>query len=209
MRHAHVLLGALLLAATALTSCNETKTAQDGTGSSSSNPVASLNLPSGTSIDIALGTGLTSETATVGSGWSGSVSNAVMVDDKNVIPAGSAVSGTVSAVTPARKGDRAMLDLVLTSVTVNGRSTRVHGTTESVIAGSTRARNLGAIGAATVAGAVVGHAVGGSRKGTVVGGLVGAGAATAAVSQSKGWQVVLKAGTPITFTTNEAVAVRS
>jgi len=28
------------------------------------------------------------------------------------------------------------------------------------------------------------------------------------VSQTKGWQVVLKEGTPLTFTTNEAVAVR-
>ena len=38
--------------------------------------------------------------------------------------------------------------------------------------------------------------------------LVGAGTATAVVSQTKGWQVVLKEGTPLTFTTNEAVAMR-
>jgi hypothetical protein len=38
---------------------------------------------------------------------------------------------------------------------------------------------------------------------------VGGGAATGVVSQSKGWQVLLKQGTPLTFTTSEAVAVRS
>jgi len=60
----------------------------------------------------------------------------------------------------------------------------------------------------TAAGAVVGHQIGGSDKGTVIGAIVGAGAATGVVSQTKGWQVVLKQGTPLTFTTSEAVAVR-
>jgi hypothetical protein len=50
---------------------------------------------------------------------------------------------------------------------------------------------------------------GGAGKGTVVGAVVGGGAATGVVSQSKGWQVLLKQGTPLTFTTSEAVAVRS
>jgi hypothetical protein len=37
---------------------------------------------------------------------------------------------------------------------------------------------------------------------------VGGGAATGVVSQTKGWQVVLKSGTPLTFTTSQALAVR-
>lgn len=215
MRHAPFTLVFAMIAATVLSGCNETKVAQDGTGgtsggtsSSPSNRAAALFLPSGTSIDVALSTKLTSETASVGDAWTGSTRNAVMVDGRTVVPAGSTVHGTVTSVTPARKGDRAMLDLAMTSVSVGGDSHRVHGTMESVIAGSTRARNLGAIGAATVAGAVVGQQVGGSTKGTVVGGVIGGAAATAAVSQSKGWQVVLKQGTPLTFTTNESVAVR-
>ncbi len=101
-----------------------------------------------------------------------------------------------------------MLDLGLTSITVDGHEYRVQGTMEPVTAGSTRARNLGAIGAATAAGALVGNAVSGSTKGTVVGAVVGGGAATGVVSQTKGWQVVLKDGTPLTFTTHESVAVR-
>jgi hypothetical protein len=131
-----------------------------------------------------------------------------MLDGQTLAPAGSVVSGTVTGVKPARKGDRAMLDLGLTSFTVGDRNYRVHGITEAVIAGSPRARNLGAIGAATAVGAVVGHAIGGTGKGTIIGAVVGGGAATGAVSQTRGWQVVLKQGTPITFTTSEAVAVR-
>jgi hypothetical protein len=101
-----------------------------------------------------------------------------------------------------------MLDLALTSVNVGNHRYAVRGNTEAIIAGSPRARNLGAIGAATVAGAVIGHAIGGSDKGTIIGGLIGGGAATGVVAETKGWQVVLKSGTPLTFTTSEAVAVR-
>ena len=164
---------------------------------------AHVTVPSGSSLEVTLGTRLSSETASVGDAWTGSV-----VNGPDGVPAGSGVSGTVRAVRPARKGDRAMLDLRLTSITVDGRSYPMHGTTEAVVAGSPRARNLGAIGAATAAGAIVGHAVGGSGKGTLIGALVGGGAATGVVSGTKGWQVVLKSGTALTFTTSQAVAVR-
>lgn len=213
MRHATFIACVALIAATALWGCrNEQQVAQNGTNSkpsqASSPHVAELTLPSGTLVEVTLATPLTSETASVGSAWNGTISNALVLDGHNVIPAGSPVSGTVVSVKPAHKGDRAMLDLGLTSISVGDRSYHVHGSTEAIIAGSTRARNLGAIGAATVAGAVVGHQVGGSDKGTIVGGLIGAGAATGVVSQTRGWQVVLKEGTPLTFTTTEAVAVR-
>lgn len=213
MRHSHFIFSVALVAAAVLSGCrNGEQAAQNGTSKASSqtsaNRVADLTLPSGTSIDVALSTTLSSESASVGDAWSGTVRNGSVLDGRNVIPAGSSVAGTVTSVKPARKGDRATLDLGLTSISVGDRTYRIHGTMESVIAGSTRARNLGAIGAATVAGAVVGHAVGGSNKGTVIGGLIGGAAATGAVSQTKGWQVVLKPGTALTFTTNEAVAVR-
>jgi hypothetical protein len=215
MRHAQFISAIALVAATVLSGCNEKQVAENGTNpngtntsGTSVNHVASLRMPSGSSIDITLATPLTSETASVGSVWSGTVRNALVVDGKTVVPAGSSVAGTVTSVKPARKGDRAMLDLGLTSISVDGHSYRVGGTTEAIIAGSTRARNLGAIGAATVAGAVIGHQVGKSDKGTVIGGLIGGGAATGVVSQTKGYQVVLKEGTQLTFTTNEAVAMR-
>lgn len=212
MRYSHVLITVAALAAAAvLASCNEQQTtAQNGTGGTSgtSSNYQYQSLPSGSSIDISLATALTSETANVGDAWSGTLRNTTAIDGRRSIAAGSQVSGVVSAVTPARKGDRAMLDLALTSISIDGRSYRIQGGMESVVAGSTRARNLGAIGAATVAGAIVGHQIGGSDKGTIIGGLVGGAAATGVVSQTRGWQVVLKSGTPLTFTTTQALAVR-
>jgi hypothetical protein len=212
MRHASFVFSVALVGAAVLSGCrSEQQVAQDNTNHmSSATPtrVAHLTLPSGTSIDITLGTSLTSETARVGNAWIGTVQNASVVNGRNLIPAGSPVAGTVTGVTAAHKGNRAMLDLGLTSITVGDHRYRVEGSTEAVIAGSPRARNLGAIAAGTAAGALVGRAVSGSNRGTIVGGLIGGGAATGVVSQTRGWQVVLKEGTPLTFTTHEAVAVR-
>jgi hypothetical protein len=213
MRHAPFISSVALVAATVLSGCRtEQQVAQNGTNNTSggmaTKHVAELTLPSGTSIDVTLATPLTSETASVGDAWTGSIRSASVLDGRTVVPAGSVANGTVTSVKPARKGDRAMLDLGLTSISVDGRRYRVHGTTEAIVAGSTRARNLGAIAGGAAAGALVGKAVGGSNKGTIIGAVVGGGAATGVVSQTKGWQVVIKEGTPLTFTTNEAVAVR-
>lgn len=199
MRRTLFIFSLALVAAAGLSGCNEDQVAQSGTGSN----VNTLNVPSGTSIDVTLATALSSETASPGSAWSGTV-----VNGREGIPAGSSVSGTVVAVKPAVKGDRAMLDLGMTSITVAGHRYAVHGSTEAIIAGSTRARNLGAIAGSAAAGALIGQAVSGSTKGTVIGAVVGGGAATGVVAASDGYQVVLKSGTPLTFTTSEAVAVR-
>jgi hypothetical protein len=211
MSRSHWIKSLTLIAAVAVLGCRSDQQASQTTGGSGDAAyarVADINLPSGTSIDVTLGTSLSSETASAGDAWTGVVTNSVTVDGTTLAPAGSVAGGTVIGVRPAHRGDRAMLDLGLTSFTVGDRNYRVHGSTEAIIAGSPRARNLGAIGAATAAGAVVGHAISGTGKGTIIGAIVGGGAATGVVSQTKGWQVVLKQGTLLTFTTSEAVAVR-
>jgi len=208
MRHTTFVLSAALVAATLLSGCNEQQAAAKNGTSQAAPKSAERTVPAGTTIDVTLDTRITSETAGVGDAWNGTTRSASIVDGHTVIPAGSPVVGTVAAVTPAKKGDREMLDLTLASVNVDGHNYHLRGSTEAVIAGSTRARNLGAIAGGTAAGAVVGQAVGGSTKSTVIGAVIGGAAATGVVSQTKGYQVVLKQGTPLTFTTGAPVAVR-
>jgi hypothetical protein len=181
-----------------------------GAHHTSSAPAAAptRTIPSGTPISVSVQTGMSSENANVGDSWTGTVRQSVVVDGRTLIPAGSSVTGTVSSVRSAHKGDRAMLDLALSRVDVDGRTYHVHGGTEAIEAGSTRARNLGAVAAGAGAGALIGKAVGGGGKGALIGGLIGAGAATGAVAASKGYEVVLKPGTTIDFTTSGPVAVR-
>jgi hypothetical protein len=154
-------------------------------------------VPEGTPLQIRLTSGISSETARAGDEWTGVVVNAVTVRGKEVVPAGSSVHGLVTSSLQARRGSRAMLDLDVQSVSLDGKDVGVHAVTEPVIAGSPRARNLGAIAGGVAAGALIGNAVGGDAA---VGGLLGGAAAGALVAASKGYQVVLKPGTVMNFT---------
>jgi hypothetical protein len=167
-----------------------------------------IMMAAGTPVKIDITAAITSETAQPGDRWAGTVKDNVIVGDRVLIPAGSTVNGVVHGVTPAKKGARAMLLLGISSVNVNGRDIAVSGSTDSIIAGSTRARNLGAIGGGAVAGAIIGRAVGGSGKGGLIGGLIGGAATGAVVASSKGYQVAIKPGTEITFKTDEPVKFR-
>lgn len=204
MRHSRWISCFALAAAVGLSGCKEDGQAVATTGSGSTeSQVASTRIPTGTSIDVTVNTSLSSKTASIGDSWNGSVTSS-----SNGLPAGSAVSGTVTGAKAAQRGDRAMLDLGLSSITVSGHEYTVHGSTEAIIAGSTRARNLGAIAGSAAGGALIGKVVTGTTKGAVIGGIIGGGVATGVVAKSDGYQVVLKPGTVLTFTTSEVVAVR-
>lgn len=191
-----------LLAAVALLGCRNDGQEVAGNGTAGSQ-VASLTIPSGTSIGVTLNTSLSSKSANVGDAWSGTVNAG-----PDGIPTGSVVNGKITGATAAQKGNRAMLDLGVTSITVGGQQYPVHASTEAIIAGSPRARNLGAIAGSAVAGALIGKAVSGTTKGAVIGGVVGGGVATGVVAESDGYQVVLNPGTALTFTTSEVIAVK-
>jgi hypothetical protein len=180
---------------------------------SSGGPFAGLfsrgtEVPAGTVIKVRLGSKLTSETASAGDEWTGVVTRSIVIDGKTLIPAGSTARGVVAGAREAKRGTRAMLDLALRSVTANGRKYAVIGAAGEVVAGSPRARNVGAIAGGAAAGALIGKAVGGDGKDAAIGGLVGGAAATAVVAKSKGYQVVLEPGTVMSFTTRDPVRVR-
>jgi hypothetical protein len=158
----------------------------------------SATVAAGTGVKITMGTALTSETASVGQEWIGQVAEAVTVGAMAPFPAGSVVHGVVSAVKPATKGDRALLVLRVTSIESNGKTHAISATADSLIAGSTRSRNVGAVAGGAAAGALVGSAVGGG-KGALIGGLLGGAAATGAVASSKGFQATVKEGAEMTF----------
>jgi hypothetical protein len=171
-----------------------------------SNP--GVTVPAGTAIQISVDAQITSETAQVGDAWEGKVTAPVVLGTAAPIPAGSVVKGVVKAVKPAQKGDRAMLQLAITSVDVDGKSHSLSASGEEMVAGSTRTRNVGTVAGGAAAGALIGKAVGGSNKGALIGGLIGGAAATGAVAGTKGYQVVVKEGAAMTFTVDQAVTMK-
>lgn len=172
-----------------------------------SNP--GVTLPSGTAINLSVSSEISSENVQPGDAWTGVTTAPVVIGNASPIPAGATVHGVVAGAKGAEKGDRAFLYLTVSSIEIDGRSVAIAASTDSIIAGSTRARNLGAIAGGAAAGALIGKAVGGSGKGALIGGLIGGAAATAGVAASKGYQVVLKEGTELTFHTTREVTIKS
>ncbi|MEQ1833390.1 MAG: hypothetical protein ABL977_10080 [Candidatus Eisenbacteria bacterium] len=156
-------------------------------------------LAQGTGLKISVGAALSSETATIGQEWQGTINEAVTVGNLAPFPAGSIVHGVVDGVKPAQKGDRAVLVLRVTSIEANGKTHSLSATADSIVAGSTRTRNVGAVAGGAAAGALIGKAVGGSGKGALIGGLIGGAAATGAVASSKGYQATVKEGAELVF----------
>jgi hypothetical protein len=159
----------------------------------------SVMVPGGTELKIAIETAINSETAKAGDSWSGTISDAVTIGSAAPFPAGSTVSGVVEAAQGAAKGDRAFLVLRVTSIQSNGTSHAIDAGADSLIAGSTRKRNVGAVAGGAAVGALLGKAIGGSTKGAVIGGILGGAAATGAVAGSKGFQVDVPQGKALVF----------
>ena len=186
----------------------EHKSSRSSSTSSSapaSNP--GVTVPAGTAVNVTIDVKLSSETAHPGDAWTGVVKDPVVIGTTAPIPSGATVNGVIEAVKPAERGDRALLLLAIQSVTVNGRTHNFSATSDSMVAGSTRARNVGAVAGGAAAGALIGHAIGGG-KGALIGGLLGAGAATGGVAKSKGYQVTVDEGSAVVFHVTREVAIR-
>ncbi len=164
-------------------------------------------LSAGSTIQVAIGSTISSKTARSGDAWYGTVAENVVGTNGRVIAAGSQVTGVVTAAVPAQRGSRAMLDLAVRSIQVNGRNEAVTANAGEIVAGSTRARNLGVIAGGAAAGAIVGNNVG-DHNHTALGALIGGVTAAGVVSKTSGYQVELKGGTVMSFTVSESVTMR-
>jgi hypothetical protein len=197
-----LLVGALWL----LSGCKESKTAASDAAHEDAASSTRL-VQSGTRIAVTLGSDISSETASAGDAWHGTVAENVSLQDGESIPPGSEVEGVVAAVTAARRGSRAMLELHVRNIRVNGRNEAIGASAAPVIAGSTRKRNVGAVAGGALVGALIGKSVGDGRN-AAVGGLVGGAATAGVVAGTKGYQVVLSNGTVMRFTVSRTVAMR-
>jgi len=168
-----------------------------------------ISIPAGTKANVTVNTTMSTENTSVGEQWTGQMKDPIVVNGKVVVPVGATVSGRVTEAVPAKSGTRATLRLAASSVDVNGHVYAISGDSKPIVAGSPRARNIGAIAGSAAAGAIIGHAVGRSGTGTIVGGILGGAAAGAAVAKSKGYQVDLKSGTAVDFTFGEGEVASS
>ncbi len=164
------------------------------------------SVPAGTTVQVTLDSKLSTDDVHSGDAWNGHVSQDVYANGDLVIPAGTPVSGVVTSVRQGTHTTKPSISLGLRRATVNGRSRTLYAETPAIVAGSNRARKLGAIALGTAGGAVVGGVVGG-KKGAVIGGLLGGGG-TYGLTRHAFRTMQLKPGTELTFTTSSHLAYR-
>lgn len=167
-----------------------------------------ITLPAGTDLPLKLDTALASDANAVEDPVRASLRRSVVVDEVTVLPAGTDLRGVVTGVERSGKvKGRASLAFRFTSVTVDNEAYAIRTSSVSRQAAGTKKKDATKIGIGAGAGAVVGAIVGG-KKGAAVGTAVGGGAGTGVVLATRGDEVRLAAGTPVTVTLSQAVTVR-
>jgi len=143
----------------------------------------SLEIPSGTTINVRMIDRLSSEQNQTGDTFHGTLDEPISVNGKEFYPKGADVIGRVTDVHPTgRLSEPGELDLVLNTVSSGTVATSIH-VQPLVIKGASHAKsNVTKIGGGAALGAVIGAIAGGGKGaaiGTVAGGAAGTGAAAA------------------------------
>src|SRR5436190_4377794 len=173
-----------------------------------------LTAASGTRVPLAVSESISTRQAKAGDAFTATVGQDVKdAAGHVVIPAGSAVQGTIVAAEPApNPNSSGQLTLDAKSVSVRGTSYAVDATVESMDTvmkgrGVTKA-DAAKVGGGAVAGALVGKLLGKNAKGAVIGGAVGAAAGAAAARASRDIDIILPKGAAITIKLTKPLTVK-
>ena len=189
------------------------------TPASSPAPVStSRTAASGTRVEVTIRDEISSHKYSAGHAVEGTVSSDVL-DSRGrvVIPAGAAVAMELTRISPSEPGDtrgEGTLELTVNSINVNGvphDARAVLGINEIPHSMKGRGVTKGeatdvAVGAA--AGALVGQLIGKNTKGTVIGGAVGAVGGGAVAVKGAQRDVIVAAGSHISFSLPQAITVK-
>ena len=156
---------------------------------------ATANLPGGTEFEVMLVNELASNVALAGEPVEGRIIDAVRVNGRTVIPAGTRVEGVISEVEKAKHiGGRAMVAVAWTGVILpGGGSLAIEGGLMAEAKGTTK-KDTAIIAGSAVGGALLGKILGGDSKDAAIGAVVGGGVGTA-VASKRGDEAILIAET--------------
>lgn len=169
-----------------------------------------VTLPAGTVLPVALTSAVGSDTSRVEDAVRATLRSTVRVDGFEALPAGTVVIGHITNVQRSAKvKGRASIGLRFNTVDLPGSGGRepIRSGTITRVAAATKKKDATKIGIGAGAGAVIGGIVGGgggAAKGAAIGG--GAGAAT--VLATRGDEVRLPAGTPLSVKLTAPLTVR-
>jgi len=164
-------------------------------------------VPAGTVLTVITGQSLSSKTSTAGQAFVATLAQPVGAGGRTALPKGATVSGTV--VTAKAKGKikgEGQLDLVLTSISVRGRTFPIRTNLLSSTEKGKGKRTAATTGGGAAGGALIGGIAGGG-KGAGIGALVGAGAGLVGGAFTGNKQIELPAESALTFTLTSSLTL--
>jgi len=172
--------------------------------------VREVTLPAGTRLPLVLENAVGSDISRIEQRVHAHLASAIRVRGQIVLPRGSRVDGVVvDARRSAKVKGRAHVAVRFDSLVPRGEDNRYRLQAAPVrrIAAATKQDDALKIGLPAAGGAIVGGLLGG-QKGAVIGGAAGGGAGTAVVLNTRGKEVRLPKGTPLTIRLSQPLTVR-
>lgn len=169
-----------------------------------------VTIPAGTVLPLRLANSVGSDTSNVEDHVRATLRNAIVIRGTQVIPAGTTVVGHVTdAQRSARVKGRARVAFRFNQLDLPGEGGRMAIRTGTVarVAPGTKKQDATKIGAGAAGGAIVGGLLGGG-KGAAKGAAIGGGAGTGVVLATRGKEVRLAAGTPLSVRLTAPLTVR-
>ncbi len=170
-----------------------------------------VTVPEGTGIRMHLSSPIGSGTSQVGDSAMAMTTAVVLVGDRVAIPVGSTVRGTVTDVSPAKKGLKNAVkggSIVLSFTTITtpaGNSVSMSGSVTSIA--NSKSKTAGIIGGSAAGGAILGKILGGDTKDAAIGAVVGGAIGTGIAAGTKGREIVMPVGTELTVTLDRSLTI--
>ncbi len=168
-----------------------------------------LTIPAGTSLRVVLDDTVGSDISRVEDVVHAHLARPIAVRGETVLPAGSRLTGVVTGATRSAKvKGRAHVAVRFNTVAPRGDDERytIRTTAVSRVAPGTKKKDAIEIGAPAAGGAIIGGLLGG-KKGALIGTAVGAGGGTAVVLSTRGKEIHLPKGTPLTLRLSRSLTV--
>jgi hypothetical protein len=169
-----------------------------------------VTIPAGATLSATLATAVASDTSHVEDAVRATLSHAVLAEGIEALPRGTTLTGNVTHAERAGKvKGRAEVAFRFNTIDLPGDGGRQPITTGTIshLAATTKKKDATKIGIGAGAGAAIGAIVGGGG-GAAKGAVIGGGAGTAAVLATRGDEVRLAAGTPVSVKLTAPLTVR-
>lgn len=169
-----------------------------------------VTLPAGTILPVELTTAVASDSSNVEDAVRGRLRRAVTVQGAQAFPAGTALSGVVTvAERSARVKGRARVAFRFTAIDPPGDAERLSMRTDTVsrLAPATKKQDAAKIGGGAAGGAIIGGILGGG-DGAAKGAAIGGAAGTGVVLSTRGKEIRLAPGTPVSVRLAAPLTVR-